>query len=158
MMADKVHHYELETFWTGNHGEGTKTYAGYGRGHRLVIPGKPEITLTADAAFRGDAAIHNPEELLVAALSSCHMLSYLALCALRGIVVTAYTDKATGTMVSDASGGGHFTEVTLHPHVTIADAKDLAAATALHEKAHEVCFIANSVNFPVHSEPRVEAE
>ena len=122
----------------------------------MTPPGKPEIALTADAAFRGDAGVHNPEELLVAALSSCHMLSYLALCALRGIVVNSYRDKAFGTMVTDSSGGGRFTEVTLHPHVTVANVNDLVVATELHVKAGKLCFIANSVNFPVRHEPTVE--
>lgn len=156
-MTNHTHTYSLETIWEGNRGEGTKTYAGYGRGHRLVIPGKPDIPLTADTAFRGDPGVHNPEELLVAALSSCHMLSYLALCARARINVTAYRDKATGTMVTDTSGGGQFTEVTLHPHVTIADAKDLEKARDLHEMAHHQCFIANSVSFPVRCEATVEA-
>lgn len=157
-MTDRTHTYSLETVWTGNRGEGTKTYAEYGREHRLVISGKPDITLSADAAFRGDATLHNPEDLLVAALSSCHMLSYLALCARARINVTAYRDKATGTMVTDTSGGGRFTEVTLHPHVTIADAKDLEKARDLHEVAHHQCFIANSVSFPVRHVATVEVE
>ena len=156
-MTNHTHTYSLETIWEGNRGEGTKTYAGYGRGHRLVVSGKPDIPLTADLAFRGDPGVHNPEELLVAALSSCHMLSYLALCAFAKIEVTAYRDTATGTMVTDNSGGGHFTEVTLHPHVTIADAKDLARATELHEKAGKLCFIASSVNFAVKHDATVEA-
>jgi len=154
-MTNHTHTYELETIWEGNRGEGTKTYAGYGRGHRLVVPHKPDIALTADIAFRGDPGVHNPEELLVAALSSCHMLSYLALCALAKIEVTAYRDKAFGTMITDTSGAGHFTEVTLHPQVTIANTADLHAAIELHEKAGKLCFIANSVNFPVHHAPEV---
>lgn len=155
-MTTHPHHYSLDLVWTGNRGDGTKTYAGYGRDHRVTIPGKPEIAMSADAAFRGDAAIHNPEDLLVAALSSCHMLTYLALCARARINVTSYRDHATGTMVTDTSGGGRFTEVTLHPRVTIADTKDLAKATELHETAHHQCFIANSVNFPVRHEATVE--
>lgn len=157
-MTTHTHNYELETIWEGNRGEGTKTYAGYGRGHRLVVPPKPDIALTADLAFRGDPGVHNPEELLVAALSSCHMLSYLALCALAKIEVTSYRDKATGTMVTDNSGGGHFTEVMLRPHVTIANAKDLEKARELHETARHQCFIADSVNFPVKHEPAVVVE
>lgn len=156
-MTNHPHTYSLETIWEGNRGEGTKMYAGYGRGHRLVIPGKPEIALTADTAFRGDPGVHNPEELLVAALSSCHMLSYLALCALAHIEVTAYRDKASGTMIADPkTGGGQFSEVTLRPQVTIANAEHLAKAIELHHAAHKVCFIANSVNFPVRHEPTVE--
>ena len=155
-MTNHTHTYSLETIWEGNRGEGTRTYAGYGRGHRLVVPHKPDIALTADVAFRGEPGVHNPEDLLVAALSSCHMLSYLALCALAKIEVTAYTDRASGTMITDNTGGGHFTEVTLHPHVTIADAKDLEKARELHEKAGKLCFIASSVNFPVKHEATVE--
>jgi organic hydroperoxide reductase OsmC/OhrA len=155
-MTDHSHHYTLDLVWTGNRGEGTKTYQGYGRDHRVTVPGKPEIMLSADAAFRGDPKTLNPEDLLVAALSSCHMLSYLALCALAKIEVSAYRDKATGTMVTDTSGGGRFTEVTLHPHVTITDAGHLARAIELHEKAGKLCFIASSVNFPVRHEATVE--
>jgi organic hydroperoxide reductase OsmC/OhrA len=122
----------------------------------VTVPGKPEIMLSADAAFRGDANTLNPEDLLVVALSSCHMLSYLALCALARIEVTAYRDHATGMMITDSkTGGGQFSEVTLHPHVTIADGAHLAKAIELHERAHKVCFIASSVNFPVRHEPEV---
>lgn len=157
-MTNHTHTYSLETIWEGNRGAGTKTYAGYGRGHRLLVSGKPDIPLTADLAFRGDPGVHNPEELLVAALSSCHMLSYLALCAREGINVTSYHDAATGTMVTDTSGSGRFTEVTLHPKVVIANAERIQKARELHEMAHHLCFIANSVNFPVRCEASVGAE
>lgn len=155
-MSDHSHHYSLDLIWTGNRGDGTTTYQGYGRDHRVSVPGKPEIEMSADAAFRGDANSHNPEDLLVAGLSSCHMLSYLALCARARINVTSYRDHATGTMVTDTSGGGRFTEVTLQPQVTIADAQHLDKARELHETAHRQCFIASSVNFPVRHEARVD--
>jgi organic hydroperoxide reductase OsmC/OhrA len=107
--------------------------------------------------FRGDAAKHNPEEMLVAALATCHMLAYLHLATLAGVVVTAYTDSAEGTMVTEGNGG-HFTEVVLRPVVTITAVSDSAKATAAHEEAHHACFIAASVNFPVRCEPRIVIE
>lgn len=149
------HQYRTHLTWDGNRGDGTATYAGYGREHRILIDGKPELHATADAAFRGDAAKHNPEDLLVAALSSCHMLSYLALCAREKLQVVAYEDDAHGTMQEDGKGGGRFVEVVLHPVVTLARAEDAARATELHERAHALCFIANSCNFPVRHQPEV---
>lgn len=156
-MHNGEHHYTAHLIWDGNRGDGTSSYATYGREHRLLVPGKPEIQATADAAFRGDAAKLNPEDLLVAALSSCHMLTYLALCARGKINVLAYEDEATGTMKEDGKGGGRFAEVVLRPRVTIADAADVERATALHERAHELCYIANSCNFPIHHRPEVRA-
>ncbi|MCF8200022.1 MAG: OsmC family protein, partial [Sulfuritalea sp.] len=97
----------------------------------------------------------NPEEMLVASLSSCHMLWYLHLCAQAKITVLAYHDDAQGTMVEGADGGGHFSQVTLRPVATLAAGSDEVAAKALHEQAHHLCFIANSVNFPVAIEPTV---
>jgi len=151
----KDHHYRTHLVWDGNLGDGTTTYAGYGRQHRILIDGKPELQATADAAFRGDAAKHNPEDLFLAAISSCHMLSYLALCARAKINVVAYEDEAQGTMQEDGKGGGRFVEVLLHPIVTIANADDAERAKELHERAHELCFIANSCNVPIHHQPEV---
>jgi organic hydroperoxide reductase OsmC/OhrA len=156
-MNKGEHHYSAELIWDGNHGYGTADYAEYGREHRLLIDGKPELSLTADAAFRGDAAKHNPEDLLVAAISSCHMLSYLALCAKYGISVLSYEDAASGTMQEDGKGGGRFVEVTLRPKVTIADAEQIERAVKLHDRAHELCFIANSCSVPIHHQPEVRA-
>jgi organic hydroperoxide reductase OsmC/OhrA len=116
---------------------------------------KPDQVLlgSADPTFRGDAARFNPEELLLAALSQCHLLSYLHACVMAGVVVVDYSDQATGIMVTTADGGGHFTEVTLHPTVTIAAGSDPDAAEHAHETATRMCFIASSVNFPVRHEP-----
>lgn len=147
------HHYPVEVVWTGNRGEGTRTYQGYGRDHEIRVAGRPVIAGSSDAAFRGDAGKHNPEDMLVASLSACHMLWYLHLAADAGVVVTHYVDRAEGTLVVDAKGG-RFSEVVLHPEVTIA-AGDAAKAEALHEDAHRACFIANSVHFPVRCEPRI---
>jgi organic hydroperoxide reductase OsmC/OhrA len=153
-----MHHYKIDTTWTGNKGEGTKTYRGYERSHTIAAPGKPVIEGSSDPAFRGDASRYNPEELLVAALSTCHMLSYLHVCAVAGIIVVAYTDQATGTMMETPDGSGHFTEVTLFPQVVITDAARIGEANELHHRAHALCFIANSCNFPVHHQPVCTAQ
>ncbi len=147
------HRYEIKLTWTGAAQEPTQNYKSYSRAYQIEAPGKPPLAASADPAFRGDPALYNPEDLLVAALSGCHMLTYLAHCALQGIAVVAYEDQASGTMVQEGSGG-RFTEVTLRPQVTVAAGGDLDKARALHEKAHADCFVANSVNFPV----RIEAE
>lgn len=150
-----THHYQTQLDWTGNQGSGTSAYAAYSRSHRISIPGKPTILASADPAFRGDPKAHNPEELLVASLSSCHMLWYLHLCANEDIIVEAYEDEATGTMEELANGGGNFSLVTLHPSVKVADEEMKAVALELHERAHELCFIARSVNFPVETKPHI---
>ena len=151
------HHYKQRLIWDGNRGDGTSNYATYGRNYRLLIDGKPEIQGTADTAFRGEAEKWNPEDLFVAAISSCHMLSYLALCAREKISVLSYEDEATGVMKEDGKGGGRFEQVTLHPVVTIANADHVDRARELHEKAHELCFIASSVSIPIHHEAEVRA-
>ena len=149
----RQHQYTIDTAWTGNTGTGTTTYKGYERSHDISAPGKPAIAGSSDPAFRGDARRYNPEELLVAALSTCHMLSYLHVCAVAGIVVVAYKDQARGTMEETNDGSGHFTEVVLYPVVTITDAARTQEANQLHHRAHELCFIANSCNFPVRHQP-----
>ena len=148
------HHYALEIEWTGNRGAGTSDYKAYGRDHIVRAEGKAAIDGSSDRSFRGDAERWNPEELLLAALSQCHMLSYLHVAASNGIVVESYVDAATGTMEQTHDGGGHFTSATLRPSVTIS-AGDLALAMELHHEASAKCFIAASVNFPVMHEPRI---
>ncbi len=136
--------------WIGNLGSGTSSYRAYGRDYELSAPMKTSAIAGSSAkTYRGDDTRYNPEELLVAALSSCHMLAYLHLCADAGIVVTSYDDSAEGTMRTNPEGSGEFVEVTLHPRVQIADRGRSADADALHERAHQMCFIARSVNFPV---------
>jgi len=149
------HHYALEIEWTGNRGTGTSDYRSYGRDHVVRAEGKHELQGSSDRSFRGDPDRWNPEELLLAALSQCHMLSYLHEAAIHGIVVENYTDAATGTMEQTHNGGGHFTLATLRPRVTIS-AGDLALATELHAEASAKCFIAASVNFPVKHEPETQ--
>ena len=151
----KIHHYAVTIQWTGNTGSGTISYRSYERQHEIAAPLKPPIPGSSDPFFHGDPARWNPEELLVAALSACHQLAYLHLCADAGIVVVAYSDRAEGTMLQTPDGGGHFETVTLHPHVTIAPGSDAAKAHDLHHAAHTLCFIANSVNFPVLCEPEI---
>lgn len=151
------HGYRLRVVWTGAAAGPTRDYKGYSREYRVEIAGKPVLAASADAAFLGDPSLYNPEDLLLAALSGCHLLTYLALCVRAGIQVVAYEDDAAGTMVLEG-GGGRFTEVTLRPRVVIAAAEDLERARALHAKAHGDCFIANSVKFPVRHHAEVIAE
>lgn len=151
----KNHTYQSNLVWTGSTGEGTKTYISYSRAHEISVAGKPIISGSSDPIFRGDAARYNPEEMLIASLSACHLLWYLHLCSDAGVVVMDYRDEATGTMITDKDGGGHFTEVILRPQVSISFDSDRTKALELHGKAHELCFIANSVNFPVRTEPIV---
>ncbi len=147
------HHYKLTTRWEGNKGTGTSHVAEYDRSHSVTIDGKPQLHLSTDNTVYGEKSKLNPEDLLVSALSSCHMLSYLYLCSQAGVVIIDYTDHATGIMEENISGGGHFTEVTLNPVCIVKDASKITQAMELHHKASEICYIANSVNFPVHHHP-----
>jgi organic hydroperoxide reductase OsmC/OhrA len=147
------HHYNLTVQWTGNTGTGTSGYKEFERGYSILIDNKVEIHGSSDPAFRGDKTKHNPEDLLLASISSCHMLWYLHLCAVAGIIVTDYMDNATGIMIETETGGGKFTEATLNPVVTITDISLTEKANELHKKANELCFVANSLNFPVHHKP-----
>ena len=151
----KTHHYELTVSWTGNTGTGTSSYQAFERAHDVSIAGKPTILGSADPAFRGAPDRWNPEEMLVASLAQCHMLWYLVLCAKEGIIVTGYVDHPSGTLVETPDGGGHFEEVVLQPQVTITTPGKMDRAIALHERAHDLCYVANSVNFTVRAEPTV---
>jgi organic hydroperoxide reductase OsmC/OhrA len=149
-----THAYAVDAEWVGDLGSGTSDYRSYARRLVLRTADAPDLPASSDTPFRGDADRWNPEELLVGALAQCHMLSYLHVAATNGVVVTAYTDAATGEMVQTRDGGGHFTSVTLRPRVTIASG-DPELAQRLHAEAASKCFIAASVNFPVHHEPEV---
>ena len=151
----REHIYTATVTWTGNRGEGTAGLKSYGSDHDIACPGKPVIRGSADPAFRGDAARLNPEDMLVAALSACHMLWYLYLCASGGVVVTAYEDEADGVMRMNPDGSGQFERVTLRPRVMIAGGSDAGAAERLHAKAGAMCFVARSVSFPVAHEPEI---
>lgn len=146
---EKEHSYEIEVKWTGNRGSGTSSYAGYDRNHEIGSTTKGIIPGSSDPSFRGDPLRYNPEELLVSTLSSCHMLFYLHLCSANKITVVDYVDRATGVMKETKSGGGFFTSATLKPQVTILEKDKVDLANELHHQAHELCFIANSVNFEV---------
>jgi organic hydroperoxide reductase OsmC/OhrA len=157
-----VHNYAITVDWTGNRGTGTSHYKAYGREHTITAGGRasveqPPILGSSDQTFHGDADRWNPEELLLAALSQCHLLSYLHVAARHGVIVTAYTDAAIGTMEQLPAGGGRFTSVTLRPRVTIGDPEQITLADALHAEAARECFIAASVNFPVLHEPETVA-
>ena len=151
--AEKEHCYAVSVTWTGNTGSGTSSYRGYARTHEVVVRGKPTIAASSDPEFLGEPARYNPEEMLVASLSSCHMLWYLHLCCVEGIVVEAYEDIAEGVMIEEADGGGRFSQVVLQPEIRLAAGSDVARATALHGEAKAKCFIANSINFPIRHEP-----
>ena len=148
------HRYEVEVEWLGDRGEGTSNYRAYGRQHVVRAAGKTHhIDGSSDRVFHGDRERWNPEELLIAALSQCHMLSYLHVATRHGVVVRGYTDAATGTMLEDGRGGGAFSDVVLRPRVVVADESMVATAQRIHEEASEKCFIAASVAFPVRHEP-----
>jgi organic hydroperoxide reductase OsmC/OhrA len=147
------HHYQLTAVWHGNKGTGTSGLRDYDRSHTVSIEGKPPLYLTTDNPEAGDRSKLNPEDLLVTAIASCHMLSYLYVCAIEGVVITGYVDNATGIMLDFGAKGGRFKSVTLNPRVTVADSSMVERAISLHHNAHEICYIANSVNFEVTCNP-----
>jgi organic hydroperoxide reductase OsmC/OhrA len=159
-MSAREHHYEVEVAWIGNQGSGASGYGAYGRDHLIHDPEgqRPDIPGSSDPNFRGAPDRWNPEQLLLASVSACHKLWYLHLCAVNGVVVTAYVDRAEGWMAEDSSGGGRFTRVLLRPRIRIAAGSDAGKAQALHHDAHARCFIANSVSFPIEHAPAIEVE
>jgi organic hydroperoxide reductase OsmC/OhrA len=157
-MTGGAHEYAATLVWEGNTGVGTASYAGYERRYRVRVAGKPDLAGSAHAAFRGDPALHDPEDLFVAAIAACHMLAYLALCARHGVRVLAYEDDARGTLRLDPGGGGRFEEVALRPAVTVADDAHARLALALHDDAHARCFIAASCGIPIRHRPAVRVE
>ena len=152
----KKHQYNLHLKWTGNKGTGTSSYTAYSRDHEISIPGKPVLLGSSDPSFRGNPERYNPEELLVASLSACHKLWYLHLCAEAGITVMSYEDDAHGQMAQTADGGGYFEWVELRPQVSILEEDRYEDALWLHERAHKLCFIANSCNFPVNCTAKID--
>lgn len=146
----KHHHYQIKTEWTGNLGKGTADYKSFNRNHVISAAQKQiDIPASSDPSFLGDPTRYNPEELFLSSLSACHMLWYLHLCSVNKVIVTEYTDEATGTMEEKENGSGRFIEVILYPKVTVAKESMIAMADQLHHQANEMCFIANSCNFPV---------
>lgn len=157
-MPQRTHQYLITTAWTGNRGEGTSSYRAYSRDHEITGDDKPSILGSSDPSFLGDRTRYNPEEMLVASLSACHMLWYLHLCTDQKILVVSYKDKAEGVMQENKDGSGHFAQVILKPTIIITDARHIDAARDLHELAHDKCFIARSVNFPVLCNPTIEID
>jgi organic hydroperoxide reductase OsmC/OhrA len=149
----KQHNYKLDIKWTGNQGTGTTNYKDFERSYTIQIENKTPILGSSDPEFRGDRTKHNPEELLLAAVSSCHMLWYLHLCSESKIVVTNYLDHATAILQETENGNGKFTSITLYPMVTVTEKSMIEKATELHTKANEFCFVANSLNFKVEHVP-----
>jgi organic hydroperoxide reductase OsmC/OhrA len=154
----REHLYDLTLRWTGNTGSGTADYRAYRRDHTFSSGDKPVLLGSSDAHFRGDAARWNPEELLLASLAACHQLWYLHLCADAGIAVVAYEDHPVARMLEHEDGSGEFVRALLRPRVTIRDVEQRERALELHTRAHALCFIARSVNFPVEHEPLILIE
>jgi organic hydroperoxide reductase OsmC/OhrA len=148
-----IHQYKSTTRWTGNTGTGTSDYKYYSRNHDIHVEGKSDLLCSSDPNFRGDKTRHNPEELLLASISGCHMLWYLHLCAANGVVVIDYIDNAIGEMQENKDGSGQFVQITLYPTVAVKDASMIEKANELHHQANQMCFIARSVKFPVHHIP-----
>lgn len=149
----KQHTYKATITWTGNQGTGTSEYKAYSRNHIISAADKKDIEGSSDPSFRGDKSRYSPEDLLLDAISACHMLWYLHLCSANGVVVTAYEDNATAVMAEEKDGSGHFTEATLNPQVTVQHESMVSKANALHHEANKLCFIARSVKFPIHHKP-----
>lgn len=153
MVRLREHTYDVEVAWTGNTGSGTAGYRSYERANEVRAEGPPPILGSSEPTFRGDRTRWNPEQLLVASISQCHMLWVLHLASEAGVVIVDYRDRAHGVMEEAAGRPGRFREAVLRPRVVVADAAMVEAAQGLHGRAHELCFIANSVNFPVTHEP-----
>lgn len=153
-----AHVYETQVCWSADGGEGTRSYRSYSRNHTVGAAAKPPIGASSDPAFRGDASRYNPEELFVASLSACHMLWYLHLCATSGVTVVEYRDGARGTLELDRDGSGRFASIVLRPAVLVTAESDPARAAALHERAHECCFLARSVTVPIAVVPDVRRQ
>ena len=156
-----LHSYTLDVRWTGAGETGTTSYTSYSRDHEIRAVGRPPLLASSDPAFRGDPARHSPEELFVASLSQCHLLWFLHMAAQDGVVVVDYRDEAIGTMRVESAGAGQFTDVLLHPRTTVrrvdlhGDEVTDERIARLHGRAHDHCFLARSVNFPVRHEPVV---
>lgn len=159
MKTMKLHNYKVRVEWTGNEGNGTLNYRSYNRNHKIIADGKTtEISGSSDPSFMGDNSKYNPEELFISSLSACHMLWFLHLCSVNNIIVTSYLDRATGIMEEVENGGGKFTKVTLNPHIKIKDPTMISKANQLHKEANQLCFIANSCNFPIDHNPSTTAD
>ena len=154
----KTHKYTSHFEWTGNTGKGTQSYSSYERDFLIKVAEKVIIAGSSDPNFRGDKTKHNPEDLFLSSISSCHALWYLHLCASNDIIVLSYEAEAEGTMTEREDGSGQFTRVLLKPNVRIQNESNIHTALRLHKEANEMCFIANSCNFPIHHKSKITAE
>lgn len=152
------HSYSLKLDWQGNKGTGTSSYRAYSRDYSISMDGKPDMPGTSDPAFLGDPAKHNPEDMFLASVASCHMLWYLHLASTAGIVVTAYEDNAEAEMTMNKDGSGQFSSVTLKPSVTITDVSKAKLAEKIHGDVGAMCFIARSINVPIYHEATIKIE
>lgn len=143
------HLFKAELKWTSNQNLEDVTKRFYSKSHQIKIEGKPVLDISAAKAFKGDPELYNPEDLLLSSLVSCHMMSYLYVCAQNGIEVLGYSDNAEATLEVSPDGSGRFVEVRLFPKVKIVNSDQVELALELHKKANQLCFIANSCNFPV---------
>lgn len=150
----RPHDFTAVIEWTGNRGEGTRSYRGYDRTWNIAQPGKAIIACSNDPLLGGDSSKMNPEDLLIASLAACHMLWYLHLASSAGLSVVSYRDEALGSGESERDGTGRFLSATLRPSITLEKGTDLELAHALHHEVHKHCFIARSVKFPVRYEPQ----
>ncbi|PIF32208.1 organic hydroperoxide reductase OsmC/OhrA [Flavobacterium sp. 9] len=143
------HLFKAELNWTSTKKQEETTSRFYSKSHQIKIEGKPVLAVSAAKAFKGDPELYNPEDLLLSSLVSCHMMSYLYVCSQNGIEVLEYSDNAEATLEVSPNGSGRFTEVRLNPKVKISNSDKINLALELHTKANQLCFIANSCNFPV---------
>lgn len=150
------HLFKAKLNWFSKEEKAVSTSKTYSKSHRIAIEGKAVLNVSAAKAFRGDPALYNPEDLLLSSIVSCHMMSYLYVCEQNGIEVVSYTDEAEATLEVSLDGSGRFIEVRLFPKVTIRQTEKVAEALSLHEKANQLCFIANSCNFPIVHDPSCE--
>lgn len=149
----ELHDFSPTIRWTGNRGQGTSSYRSYDRKWQIETPGKPVIQCSNDPMLGGDPELHNPEDMLISALSACHMLWYLHLASNGGIIVESYEDCPVGYGETAPNGAGRFVAATLRPRVVVQAGTSLAQAEAIHGRVHQYCFIARSVNFPISYEP-----
>jgi len=150
------HLFKAEANWTSSPNPEQSASKFYSKSHKIVIEGKPVLNVSAAKAFKGDPELYNPEDLLLSSLVSCHMMSYLYVCSQNGIEILEYSDNAEATLEVSPDGSGRFVEVVLKPKVKISNPDKTDLALELHTKANQLCFIANSCNFPVLHEASCE--
>lgn len=150
------HLFKAAINWTSKQNPPDSTKRFYSKSHQIKIEGKPVLEVSAAKAFKGDPELYNPEDLLLSSLVSCHMMSYLYVCSQNGIEVLEYSDNAEATLEVSPNGSGRFVAAKLYPKVKILNPEQIQLALDLHQKANELCFIANSCNFPVMHHASVE--